>query len=158
MEFKGDVSGIDKYEKQIESDYIERLINTGEKAVQVAIERGNYQNITGNLRSSIGYIIAYNGHIIKEGGFYKMQGKGKNMQHVVFTTKTGKHVDFWAKGKFGDGQEGSNKGLEFARSKIQGTIGYAFILVAGMEYASHVSSKGYDVIDSGTFTLWKLIR
>ncbi|WP_155923469.1 hypothetical protein [Bacteroides sp. 14(A)] len=34
-----------------------------------AVVDGNYQNITGDLRSSIGYVIAYNGKIIKEGGF-----------------------------------------------------------------------------------------
>ena len=81
-----------------------------------------------------------------------------NMQKVEFTTKSGKNVSFWAKGAFGDGTEGSKKGLEFARDFVSSKHGYSFVLVAGMEYASHVSSKGYDVIDSGTLLLWKLIR
>ena len=80
---------------------------------------GNYQNITGDLRSSIGYVIAYNGKIIKEGGFYKIQGRGNNMQKVEFTTKDGKQVSFWAKGKFGDGSHGSKEGLEFAMGNIE---------------------------------------
>ena len=157
MRFKGDISGLDELEKQIEDYYINRLIEAGEAACQKAITSGKYENITGNLRSSIGYIIAYNGKIIKEGGFYKIQGHGENMQHVAFTTKAGENVDFWAKGKYGDGTEGSRKGLELARTKIRGTKGFAFVLVAGMEYASFVNTKGYDVIDSGELELRKLI-
>lgn len=157
MEFKGDTSGLDELEKRIEMVYINRLIKAGEMACQEAIKGGNYEDITGNLRSSIGYIIAYDGKIIKEGGFHKVQGHGANMQKVEFITKDGKNVSFWAKGKFGDGSEGSRRGLEFARSKV-GSSGYSFVLVAGMEYASYVSSKGYDVLDSGTLMLWKLIK
>lgn len=157
MKFKGDISGIDKFQKKIEEEYINRLIEIGEMACQEAIIGGNYENITGNLRSSIGYIIAHDGRVIKEGGFHKIQGHGENMQKVSFTTKDGKSVSFWAKGQFGDGSEGSRKGLEFARSAIKETSGFSFILVVGMEYASFVSSKGYDVVDSGTLTLKKLI-
>ena len=157
MEFKGDTSGLDELERQMEATYMDRLAEAGEKAVREAVERGNYQNQTGNLRSSIGYVIAYNGKILREGGFHKIRGKGDNSQKVEFTTKDGKRVSFWAKGQFGDGSEGSRIGAGFARSHIKGTSGYAFILVAGMEYASYVSSKGYDVIDSGTLLLWKLI-
>lgn len=156
MRFKGDISGLDGLEEQAERYYIDRLIQAGEECVKKAIEEGNYQNRTGDLRSSIGYIIAYNGNIIKEGGFHKIDGHGENMEKVEFTTKEGKKVSFWAKGKFGDGSNGSKVGLEFARSKISST-GYSFVLVAGMEYASYVSSKGFDVLDSGTLTLWKLI-
>lgn len=156
MRFKGDISGLDKLEEQAERYYIDRLIQAGEEGVKKAIEEGNYQNRTGDLRSSIGYVIAYNGNIIKEGGFHKIRGHGENMQKVEFTTKEGKKVSFWAKGKFGDGTNGSNIGLDFARSKISNT-GYSFVLVAGMEYASYVSSKGFDVLDSGILTLWKLI-
>lgn len=80
MEFKGDITGLNELEKRIEQYYIDRLIQAGEAAVQKAVVDGNYQNITGDLRSSIGYVIAYNGKIIKEGGFYKIQGRGNNMQ------------------------------------------------------------------------------
>lgn len=158
MRFKGDITGLDELESQLEAAYISRFVKAGEKAVQAAVERGSYQNQTGNLRSSIGYIIACDGNIIAEGGFHKIQGRGANMQKVAFTTKSGKNVSFWARGRFGDGSEGSRRGLELARSIIKGTAGYAFILVAGMEYASYVSSKGYDVVDSAQLTLGKLIK
>ena len=158
MQIKGDISGLNEFELEVEEYYLKRLIEAGEEAVKDAIMFGDYQNQTGNLRSSIGYIIAFDGIVIKEGGFHKIQGYGVNMQKVNFTTKSGKNVSFWAKGKFGDGSEGAKKGLDFARSKISGTTGYAFILVAGMEYASYVSSKGYDVVDSAKNTLWNLIK
>lgn len=82
-----------------------------------------------------------------------MQGRGENYQRVTFTTRNGKKVDFWAKGKFSDGSEGSRKGLELARSVIAKTKGYSFVIVAGMEYASYVNSKGYDVMDSAKLEL-----
>lgn len=158
MVVTGDTSGIDKLWDNAEEYYIQRLAKAGEDAVKSAIENGNYQNRTGNLRSSIGYVIAYDGNILKEGGFHKIQGNGENMEKVEFTTRDGKQVSFWAKGKFGDGSEGVRKGLEFARSVVSSTSGYAFVMVAGMEYASYVSSRGYDVVDSGQLLLWKLIR
>ncbi len=157
MQLKGDISGLDKLERQLEEKYIGRLAEAGEKACQIAITGGWYQNITGNLRSSIGYVIGYNGKVIKEGGFHKIKGRGENYQHVVFTTRSGKHVDFWAKAKYGDGSEGSRKGLEFARSFIMGKQGYSFVLVAGMEYASYVNSKGYNVIDTAEIELRKIV-
>ena len=93
-------------------------------------------------------MIGYDGKVIREGGFHKVQGRGENYQRVTFTTQNGKNVDFWAKGKFGDGSEGSRKGLEMARSIISGTQGYSFVIVAGMEYGSYVNSKGDDEMDS----------
>lgn len=158
MRFKGDISGLDEIMQLAEDEYLDRIADAGERACAEAVAMGDYQNITGNLRSSIGYVIAYDGRVIREGGFHKVEGCGENMQKVEFTTKDGKQVSFWAKGKFGDGSEGSRTGLEFARSKISGTQGYAFIIVAGMEYASYVSSKGYDVVDSAQKLAWKLIR
>lgn len=157
MRVKGDITGLDEYAKRIENEYLNRLADAGEQACQAAIQSGNYQNITGNLRSSIGFVIAYDGRILREGGFHKIQGRGENMQKVEFATKAGEQVSFWARGDFGDGSEGARIGLEFARSHISGTRGYAFILVAGMEYASYVSSKGYDVVDAAQLLLWRLI-
>lgn len=158
MIVRGDTSGIDEMMRKVEGEYLDRIADAGERACAEAVAKGNYQNRTGNLRSSIGFVIAYDGKIIRMGGFHKVQGRGENMQKVEFTTKDGKNVSFWAKGKFGDGTEGVQVGLDFAREKIKGTKGYAFILVAGMEYASYVSSKGFDVTDSAQILVWKLIK
>lgn len=157
MEVKGDISGLDKYMEEVEQYYLSRLAEAGEAAVVKAVTKGWYQNITGNLRSSIGYVIGYDGKVIKEGGFHKVQGRGENYQHVTFTTRQGKDVDFWARGKFGDGSEGSCKGLELARSIVSKTKGYSFVIVAGMEYASYVNSKGYDVMDSAKLEIKKMV-
>ena len=54
MQLKGDISGLVARVRQLEDVYLELLADAGEKAVQEAIAEGNYQNITGNLRSSIG--------------------------------------------------------------------------------------------------------
>lgn len=157
MKVRGDISGLDEYGGQVEQYYISRLAEAGEAAIAEAVTKGKYQNITGNLRSSIGYVIGYDGKVIREGGFHKVQGHGENYHRVTFTTRNGKKVDFWAKGKFGDGSEGSRKGLELARSVIAKTKGYSFVIVAGMEYASYVNSKGYDVMDSAKLELKKIV-
>lgn len=157
MKVRGNASGLEDYEKEVEQYYLSRLAEAGESAVVEAVTKGWYQNITGNLRSSIGYVIGYEGKVIKEGGFHKVQGRGENFQRVTFTTRNGKQVDFWAKGKYGDGSEGSRKGLELARSMVSRTQGYSFVIVAGMEYASYVNSKGYDVMDSAKLDIKKTV-
>lgn len=157
MIVKGDTTGLDEFSGKIAQAYIDRLADAGEQACADAVAGGNYQNITHNLRSSIGYMIGYDGKVIREGGFHKGQGRGENMEHVVFTTKDGKNVDFWAKGKFGDGSEGAERGRELARRIIMGTSGYSYVLVVGMEYASYVSSRGYNVWNSAQLTLGRLL-
>lgn len=157
MMAKGDISGLDELGRQLEEAYVGRLAGAGERACADAVARGSYQNITGNLRSSIGYVIGYDGKVIREGGFHKVQGRGENMEHVVFTTRSGKKVDFWARGKYGDGSAGSERGREIARRIVAGTSGYSYVLVVGMEYASYVSSRGYDVWDSAQLTLGRLL-
>lgn len=157
MIVKGDTNGLDEFSYRVEQAYIDRFADAGEQACADAVANGNYQNITGNLRSSIGYMIGYDGKVIREGGFHKVQGRGENMEHVMFTTKDGKNVDFWAKGKFGDGSDGSKRGRGIARRIIMGTSGYSYVLVVGMEYASYVSSRGYNVWDSAQLTLGNLL-
>ncbi|MFV0587480.1 hypothetical protein [Bacteroides reticulotermitis] len=127
---------------------ISRLVEAGEAGYNKAVSSGLYQNITGNLRSSIGYVVAVDGAIIKEGGFVKIKGGGPVGRLVGFSTKQGDIVSFWAKGRSGDGSLGSKQGLEYARSLAKSTSGYTLIVVAGMDYASYVNSKGYDVFDS----------
>ena len=157
MKVRGDASGLDELAGRLERQYLDRLAEAGEAAVAEAVAKGRYQNITGNLRSSVGYVIGYEGKVVREGGFHKVRGRGQNMRHVVFTTRRGRKVDFWARGKFGDGSEGSRKGLELARSIVAKTSGYSFVIVAGMEYASYVNSRGYDVIDSSKLEIKKRV-
>ncbi len=85
---------------------------------QVNLGLGEYMDQTGNLRSSIGYVIVANGIIVT-----------KNFK--------------------GSDSEGISKGYELAvLQSHRFKKGFALIVVAGMKYAVHVESKGYNVIAS----------
>lgn len=93
----------------------------GEQFVNIARLGGTYEDDTGNLRSSIGYIILYNGEVVNQ-NFKKQQGAE-------------------------DGDTGVLKGYEVA-NEVAGNhpFGWVLIGVAGMEYAAAVEAKNYDVI------------
>lgn len=127
---------IEKAVKQLEKAVIYNLRYVGEKAVKharslpspkaldtknIPPHQPNYIDWTGNLRSSIGYVIAKDGKIVDSGGFQLEKG----------------------------GEDGTRTGREYAEQlATQVQSGYALIVVAGMGYASYVTNKGYDVIDS----------
>jgi len=84
-----------------------------------------FNDDTGNLRSSIGFILTYDGQIV-----YK---------------------DFQLSPKGTDKEYGLRKGVEYAEKLCKEyTSGWAIITVAGMEYASWVEALGYDVITGST--------
>lgn len=85
----------------------------------------NFTDQTGNLRSSIGYLLLKDGKPIDE--------------------------DFTASPIGTDRETGKKKGYEFALSKFKQEKGYVLILVAGMQYAAAVESKGFDVITTSSF-------
>lgn len=97
------------------------LARCGEKCVIQAREFGSYQDQTGNLRSSTGYVIVKNGQIINASGFEPVKG----------------------------GAEGSSEGQSFVQ-KLASEFpqGIALIVVAGMNYAAYVEAKGKDVLTS----------
>lgn len=111
---------------------IHRAIETvmqfiGEECVRIAREKGTYNDITGNLRNSVGYVLVRNGDIIC-----------KNFEERV----TSKVVDA-ANGK------GILQGQALAEELAKRfTKGYALIVVAGMHYAHYVESLNKDVLDS----------
>lgn len=146
---KWDFSDVDGVFEECFREVFAHLVEMGEESYATAYREGRYQNITGNLRSSLGYVVAQDGKIIKEGGFKQVQGRGENYEKVFFTTKAQKTVQFWARGKAGDGSEGSRQGLEYARSLARSSKGLMLIVVAGMDYASYVNDIHHrDVIDS----------
>lgn len=111
---------------------IHRAIETvmqfiGEECVRIAREQGTYNDITGNLRNSVGYVLVHNGDIIC-----------KNFEERVAS----KVVDA-ANGK------GILQGQALAEELAKRfTKGYALIVVAGMHYAHYVESLNKDVLDS----------
>ena len=90
-------------------------------------EVANYLNHTWNLRSSIGYVVTYAG---KE----KVRFIGD--QNAIY----------W------DARDSANKMLDKADKPNTGVV-----FGDGMFYASFVSSKGYDVIDSAELYLRKIL-
>lgn len=99
------------------------LSNIGEQCVNKARSSGNYIDQTGNLRSSIGYVIVEEGEIVKMSDF-PPSDKGTDKE-------TGR-------------KEGKEYAYELAKRYPTGIV---LILLAGRNYATYVSAKGYDVLD-----------
>ena len=113
---QGDIDGrINRFTVSIEQRIIWTLAMVGENFVNDARTIRTYKDQTGNLRSSIGYIIARDGNIIQE----NIQGKSEGRAQA---------------------KETANEVLR------ENNKGFVLIVVAGMEYAAAVESKGYDVI------------
>jgi hypothetical protein len=87
-----------------------------ETFIRDARENGNYQDQTGNLRSSIGFLILREGEVVLSSFPGQMQEGTAKAQQVA---------------------------EQVAR---QFPAGYALVVVAGMEYAGYVEAKGYDVL------------
>lgn len=107
--------------RRIDQAVLSRLQYVGEQFVRNARERANFQDRTGNLRSSIGYVV------LKDG----LQKSGSNWIQV----KAGK--------------EGTKAGQDLIDEIAKKyPTGYVLIGVAGMDYAAAVESKGFDVIST----------
>lgn len=116
-------------EKQIEAQVLEWSVNNerklilalsyiGEEFVNKARSNNTYLDQTGNLRSSIGYVIAKNGRILKRN--YKQEGSAN---------------------------EGVTNGLNLADQAVaENPTGIVLIVTAGMNYGLYVESMGYDVL------------
>lgn len=129
---------------------IEQLSYIGEVCVKTAREKGTYNDITGNLRSSIGYVVLYDGKPVKTGGFQQVRGRGEKMSLVKYKTKSGKEVEYWAKGASGDGSKGVQTGQELLQ-KMQAKFPWGIVLIvcAGMNYAAYVEAIHHkDVLTS----------
>ena len=111
---------IEKYQEKI----VRVLRYVGEKCINEAHEYGSYQDQTGNLRSSIGYIVLKDGKPIEKGGF----------------TPTEKGTE--------GGKSGQKEGKAFI-NKVTSQYPKGFVLVvAGMKYASYVEARNYNVLTS----------
>lgn len=114
-----------KYSAIVESIILANLSYLGEEAIMEARNNGDYKNITNNLRSSIGYIIVKNGKILQKLGF--------NNVGIAKYNEEGAEI-------------GENLALKLATE--QPVDKYSLIVVAGMNYAIYVESKGYNVLTS----------
>ena len=124
---------LDRFQSKAEDKMLVFLQAGGEKFIQVARRIGSYKDQTGNLRSSVGYVIAKDGEVIKEN--FKESDKGTDKT-------TGKH-----------------KGHRLAEEiSLSYTGGYVLVGVAGMEYAAAVEAKGYDVVTGANAQCEKYLR
>ena len=109
---------------------IYNLCVIGEKVRNAAIERGSYTDRTGNLRNSVGYVVIVDGQVYEFGSFGKSDGNS----------------------------EGKSTGQSYARSLVKKfPKGIVLIVVAGMRYASYVSARGKDVLDSAELLAGQLV-
>lgn len=112
------------------------IINTfcyvGEQCIIEARDNGDYTDQTGNLRSSIGYAVLWNGKIIQK----ECADKVKN------------------------GDEGTSKGEKFLSDRIKKAQkkGVVLIVTAGMNYAEYVEAKGYNVLTSAELKAGPMIK
>ena len=120
---------VEKVERIARTKLIRHLKEVGEACVDEAVSNGNYKDNTGNLRSSIGYVVADDGAVRAEGGFYA----------------------------FGYG-DGADIGREKAYLRAASSTGVVLIIVAGMEYAEFVADKGYNVLASAGTLAHNLIK
>ena len=102
----------------------------GERVLNAARSTDSYKDQTGNLRSSIGYVVVVDGRVADISSFAVVK----------------------------NGQEGSKTGADYARKLARKyPKGIVLIVCAGMNYAAYVSAKGYDVVDSAELLADRLV-
>lgn len=111
-------------ELTIEEAVYRTMVNAVISAKQNLYSENSYTDRTNNLRSSIGFVIYKDGVMINS--YFEKSGVGTE----------------------GDGMSGIEIGLIEAEeaAKNGSPNGFVCVLVAGMDYAGYVESKGYDVI------------
>lgn len=114
---------------------VKNMCYIGEQCIKIAREMGDYNDITGNLRSSIGYIVLSNGTVKQYGAPVQKSGK------------------------VGDGNAGVAAGNELLEKlKTEYPYGVVLILCAGMEYAAFVENvRGKHVLIDAELEAQRLI-
>lgn len=117
---------LDERKRRIDAAIMLNLQRVGEEFVKNSRDNNTYKDRTGNLRSSIGYVIIRNGRQIEQN----------------FETK---------KGPNGNGKDGQRNAKKIVRQAVKKyPKGFVLIGVAGMNYAAAVEARGFDVISLGS--------
>ncbi len=119
-------AGLQAKMKDIIALLVQQLSYIGEECIRIARENGSYNDITGNLRSSIGYVILVDGTPVVTGA--SKQYNGKN----------------------GHGEAGP-PAAEALLQKLQAKFPWGVVLIvcAGMKYAAYVEAVHHkDVLTS----------
>jgi hypothetical protein len=123
----------DKFVEVVEEEQVKLMSYLGEKCLIEARNFHGYTDQTGALTSSMGYVILKDGVAIKE--FFGSPREGSE--------KKGRTTP----------QIGLERGQEFAKSltdlyREDLAKGLILIVLAGMNYAIYVESKGFNVLSS----------
>lgn len=104
----------------------------GERCIEEARNGGTYIDRTGNLRSSIGYAVVWDGKVIQLDGVEKTK----------------------------DGDNGVSEGMKFLQSRVGKAKkkGITLIVTAGMHYAEYVEAKGYNVLTSAELKVPEIVK
>lgn len=121
---------IDEITEQAENAIINILMYVGESCITEARDNGSYMDQTGNLRSSIGYVVVNNGKIV-----------GMKVCEQVK-----------------DGTEGKGKAESYmTRLASEHSTGICLIVVAGMNYAVYVEGRGKNVLSSAELLAERMV-
>lgn len=122
---------LNEHIQKVEQTAMRNMFYVGEQCLKIARSTDSYSDRTGNLRSSIGYVIIKDGVIISESDFQQVK----------------------------KGTDGAKEGAEFAKSLVDKfPVGIVLIMVAGMNYAAYVSGRGYDVLDSAELLAEQIMK
>lgn len=114
---------LEEYVARIKRATIRFLMVAGEEALNTARSTKSYKDQTGNLRSSIGYVVVADGHIVQMS-------------------------DFAPSDSGTDRATGQRTGKDYIKELVSKyPTGVALIMVAGMNYAVYVQRR-FDVLDS----------
>lgn len=129
---KNDISArFRQFRKAIVEKQIERLQRLGEMCVTQARSvppSVGFHDQTGNLRSSIGYMVFVDGVPVHQSTFEQVSPQAAHKDGVTY--------------------DGGKKGEAYCREIGENTTGVCLVVVAGMDYATYVESKGRDVLTS----------
>ena len=126
-----------EYMQRISTAVLRNMRYLGEQCVTEARKHHTYKDQTGNLTSSIGYVIAVNGRVVSRSSFEAVTVTRTVKKHGKMITITS------------TGTEGAKQGEAFAREVARlFPRDVVLIVVAGRSYAKYVAAKGYNVLDS----------
>ena len=117
---------------------VNNLCRAGEEIIIHARDpnRQRYTDQTGNLTSSIGYAVIWDGQIVVQSDFEPVRGKLGSL-----------------------GVDGSKQGEKFLQQLIKKNgRGIVLIAVAGMPYAAYVEAMGKDVLVSAEIKANEIVK
>ena len=123
-------------EEKAEVKIYDLLRDTGEYFVKLARESGTYQDQTGNLRSSIGYVIVKDGTVLFKNFEKAGKPKAESKEPII----------------------GDQVGERLATRIASGIKGFVLVGVAGMNYSVYVEAKGREVISGSVLQTEMLLR